>query len=675
MAVVPMHRVSICALNKDRKAVLETIQRLGVVEIQDTKAPDELFTKSDTSASRAVFDKNVQLSALALEVLDAYAPEKASPFASLEGRQELSLADYDVFGEENSEVMRVAYRLVTLSKEIAEKKAETIKLESQIEALTPWLALPVSLRYQGSRTTFTIIGAAAGELATEGILLSLAAAAPAMGPVQLDLVSSSKEQTCVMATCLRADAAALEEAMRSLGFARPASPPRLAPAMESDALKKQVRDNTEAIAMAENEIKTYAGVRRALRFMIDFFTLRTEKYAALDGLLQTRHAFVLTGYIPAPAEPLLQERLEHLFGAVAIEFTEPDPKEDVPVLLKNNSFAAPVEGVLESFSLPGRGELDPTSLMSFFYYFLFGLMLSDAGYGLLLTLACGGLLLKFKKMEQGMKRSLQMFMYCGISTTLWGIVFSSYFGDVVNIVSKTFFGKEVGIPPLWFSPIEDPMRMLMFSLAIGVAHLFFGLGVKLYALCRVGKYKDALYDVVFWYLLVGGLIVVLLSTQLFVDIAKLTFLLPPLAGNVGMALAGVGAVGIILTGGRESKSPVKRLLKGLYALYNVTGYLSDILSYSRLLALGLATGVIASVVNQMGAMGGNSVSGVILFVIVFLAGQAINFGIELLGAYVHTNRLQFVEYFGKFYEGGGRKFTPFAINTKYFKFKEELNNG
>ncbi len=217
--------------------------------------------------------------------------------------------------------------------------------------------------------------------------------------------------------------------------------------------------------------------------------------------------------------------------------------------------------------------------------------------------------------------------------------------------------------------------MLMFSLAVGVVHLFVGLGVKLYVLVKAGKYKDALYDVVFWYMVVGGAIALLLSTSMFAEIAQLNFTLPSAVGTVAAVAACIGAVGIILTGGRESKSPVKRLLKGAYALYNITGYLSDILSYSRLLALGLATGVIASVVNQMGAMGGKGPAGVILFVLVFIAGQAINFGIELLGAYVHTNRLQFVEFFGKFYDGGGEKFKPFAVNTKFFKFKEDIKNG
>ena len=145
-----------------------------------------------------------------------------------------------------------------------------------------------------------------------------------------------------------------------------------------------------------------------------------------------------------------------------------------------------------------------------------------------------------------------------------------------------------------------------------------------------------------------------------------------MAGTIGIAVAGIGAVGILLTAGRESRSPFKRLLKGAYGLYGVTGYLSDILSYSRLLALGLATGVIATVVNSMGIMLGGGIVGAIVFILVFFVGHTLNLAINLLGAYVHTNRLQFVEFFGKFYEGGGRAFRPFAVHTQYYNIKEDF---
>ena len=241
---------------------------------------------------------------------------------------------------------------------------------------------------------------------------------------------------------------------------------------------------------------------------------------------------------------------------------------------------------------------------------------------------------------------------------------------MVAVFSKTFLGNEVVLAPLWFAPVDDPMRMLMFSMLVGIIQIFTGLALCGYQLLRQKRVKDAIYDVAFWYLLVGGLIFALLSSDMFSQIAKMDKL-PAIFGTVGGVCAAIGAIGILLTGGRESKNPVKRLLKGAYALYNVTGYLGDILSYSRLLALGLATGVIAEVINSMAVMAGGGVVGFIAFLIIFVFGHTVNIGINLLGAYVHTNRLQFVEFFGKFYSGDGRKFAPFADHTKYFKIREE----
>ncbi|MEG2852483.1 MAG: V-type ATPase 116kDa subunit family protein, partial [Hydrogenoanaerobacterium sp.] len=224
----------------------------------------------------------------------------------------------------------------------------------------------------------------------------------------------------------------------------------------------------------------------------------------------------------------------------------------------------------------------------------------------------------------------------------------------------------------WFEPVKEPMRMLVFAFLLGIIHLFAGLAMKLAQCIKDKKYLDALYDAGFWYMLVGGGIIYLLTVPMFTEMLGVSFILPPVLGTIATVMACVGAVGIIFTSGRDSRNWFKRLLKGLYGLYNVTGYLSDILSYSRLLALGLATGVIATVINQMGSMGGGGIGGAIMFILVFLVGHTINIGINLLGAYVHTNRLQFVEFFGKFYEGGGRKFMPFTENTKYYKIREDI---
>ena len=270
-----------------------------------------------------------------------------------------------------------------------------------------------------------------------------------------------------------------------------------------------------------------------------------------------------------------------------------------------------------------------------------------------------------------MKNTLTMFLYCGISTMFWGIMFGSYFGDVVDVVSENFFGRKVSIPPVWFFPVVDPMRLLVFSMLLGVIHLFTGLTMKLVQCLKAKDYKAAIYDVGFWYVLLTGSIIVLLSADIFTETFNLGFQLSKQFGTIGGILMGLGGVGVILTSGRESKNPFKRLLKGLYGVYGITGYLSDVLSYSRLLALGLATGVICTVINKMAAMTGDGIIGAIFFTIIFLVGHTINIGINALGAYVHTNRLQYVEFFGKFYGGGGQEFHPFGLKTKYYKIKEK----
>ena len=366
----------------------------------------------------------------------------------------------------------------------------------------------------------------------------------------------------------------------------------------------------------------------------------------------------------------LEEKLNSRF-TVSIETEAPSEEDDPPVLLKNGTFASSAEGVTASFGLPAKGEMDPTGVMSICYVFLFGLMLSDAAYGVIVFAACLWALKKYPRMDQGMAKTLRLFMYCGLSTLFWGIMFSGYFGDAVDVISRTFFGTQVSIPALWFIPLNNPMKLLMYSMLFGAIHLYLGLGLKGYMLIRDKKYLDFFCDVILWYAFLTGLVLILLPTELFGSIAQTTIVFPAAVNTLAKVLAIAGAAGILLMSGRSSKNPVLRIALGAYDLYNITGWVSDVLSYSRLLALGLATGVIASVVNQMGSMAGGGVLGAIVFILVFIAGHTFNLGINLLGAYVHTCRLQYVEFFGKFYEGGGKAFHPFKENTKYIEIKED----
>ena len=173
MAVLQMKRINICALKKDRKPVLELLQRRGAVEVDSVLPEDSVFSRTDTSANRSVFQKNITAAASALEILGQYAPEKKSMFASLEGRELKTGRDYDAFAQKYDTVMENVYQITALSRSIAENKSEITKLEGQVEALQPWLGLELSMRFKGTGRTRAFIGTLPGDMDLETILTGL----------------------------------------------------------------------------------------------------------------------------------------------------------------------------------------------------------------------------------------------------------------------------------------------------------------------------------------------------------------------------------------------------------------------------------------------------------------------------------------------------------------------
>ncbi|HPU63803.1 MAG TPA: V-type ATP synthase subunit I, partial [Mobilitalea sp.] len=522
--------------------------------------------------------------------------------------------------------------------------------------------------FKGTKHTAGFIGTLPREWTLDEIYEKLAA----YMPLDVEIISATKEQTCIFVLCTNAFKDNVFETLRAMDFTLPSISFEKAPAEQLKDFEKQAEEIKGRINTYMEEMKSYDKSREDMYFLLDYETIRIEKYDVIGNLLQSKNVFIITGFIPEKDAKHIEEELTSKFD-LAVEVTEPKKKDQVPVLYKNNGFCEPLEGIVNSFSPPGKGEIDPTMVMSLFYYMLFGLMLSDAGYGFLMAAGCAFALYKFRNtMERSMKNTLKMYLYCGISTVFWGIMFGSYFGDIFDVVGTTFFGVEKVpvIPPLWFFPVEKPMLMLTFCMAVGIFHLLIGLAMKGYQAIKHKDYKSLVYDAVFWITLLISCVLLLLSMEMIKNILGINIELPAYAVKAAGILAIISAAGIILTNGRESKNPFKRILKGLYALYGISGYLSDVLSYSRLLALGLATGVIGSVINKMAAMAAGGFFGPVIFTVIVIIGHALNIGINALGAYVHTNRLQYVEFFGKFYEGGGTLFKPFGMHTKYYKIKD-----
>ncbi|MGI6161236.1 MAG: V-type ATP synthase subunit I [Christensenellales bacterium] len=671
MAVLPMNKICICAIKKDRKDLLEFLQRQGCVEVKDGAKEDNIFTKTDTSGTRSTLKKGFEAAVSCGEILDRYCNIKRPMTAFLHGRKSISVQESNDFYNQKNQVLSAANHIIHLENTITAAKEELVRLDDFEKALEPWLNLPVPQTFQGTKKTVVFIGSVASEYTKEKLGERLIEATPELDAFHIEIIYTSKEQTCFYMIALNKDAALAEEALRSVGFSAPSHASNRVPRRHKEHIEKQRQQNLQLISKAEQEIIAHMHIREDLRFFEDHLRMREEKYSVIERLMHSRHAFILQGYIAEKDSQRLIDEITKRFDC-AVEIEPAINDENAPVKIENKRFFEPAESTLESYSLPGEGEIDPTPVMSVFYYIMFGLMFSDAGYGLIMAGVCGALLMMHKNMPKNWKKNIRLFFWCGVSTVFWGIIFSSYFGDVLNVVSKNFFGREIGIPPVWFAPLDSPMKLLVFCLGIGIVHLVTGYIMKAITYAKNKQYIDIIYDVVYPVAILFGLVTVLMSSDMFYSMAGFKLYLSKTAESVCLGVAVFCIVGVLLTGGRESKSWFKRILKGIYELYNVlAGWLGDILSYSRLLALGLATGVIASVINSLGTMTGSGIMGFLAFIVIFIIGHALNFGINVLGAYVHSNRLEFVEFFGKFYEGGGRKFLPYSMNTKYYLIEEE----
>ena len=671
MSVVKMQKFLLCGLESDREPLLKALQKNGQLHLKAQTPEDPSFRPPASAQEKSSCEKIAQNMLNALTVLDTYAPAKGGLLDSLKGRKPLTSGRWEERSALEAQAVEAAARIQGLQKELSEQTAREVRLQAALEPLVPWASLPVPLDYGGTKNCKAIIGALPGQWTADSVEQLLAQEAPEAESFTAEVISSEPSQTCLMVLALRSEADRLEDVLRRKGFARPAQAPEgVLPSEYRRDLEKQIARAREEQEATREELAACGGSRTLLQFCYDDNVLKAQRKDALGKALSTGRVIVFSGYLPAGSAEAVKKQLEDAF-VCSMELSDASDDPEAPVLLKNNPFSEPTESVVLSYGAPHKGEVDPTLIMSFFYYFLFGLMLSDAGYGLVMAIGCFAVLRLFPKIGSGLKQMLKMFFWCGVSTTFWGVMFGSYFGDAIPVIADKFFHTTVTVPALWLVPLEEPMTLLIWCFAFGIVHLFVGLGIKGYMLLRDKQWLDFFAGVLCWYFLLIGLLLMLLPTDIYASIAGAAVPLPKAVSVLAVILAVIGALGIIFFTAHRRKNFGLRIAMGAYELYGATSWLSDILSYSRLLALGLATGVIATVFNQMAAMVVNTdtvfstIVSVILFATIFLVGHVLNMAINLLGAYVHTNRLQYVEFFGKFYEGGGEEYAPLsAENTQ-----------
>ncbi|MBR4030634.1 MAG: V-type ATP synthase subunit I [Clostridia bacterium] len=650
--IAKMKTITVIGLNSDRKEVMELLQKSSSVEFTETEKDDGL-NSIDVSDRIMQFERYLTATEQALSILEEFVPKKTGLFSV---RKPASSAKYSMKPDEAKTMGDLVLKIINAQKKMVENKAEIGRLNGKIAAIMPWKALDVPSNFGGTDKTETALYFLPGEHNEQEISEILG---DTESKLYYEIVSADKDATRVFFLFLKKDKEDAERALRESGFIPPTF------GLSSKTPNKKISQIKETIKELENDIKQQqafilnsAKRREEIELFYDHLVLRRDKYQDLEKLKKTDTTFILNGYVPEYRASHIEKLLTKHTSAY-VEFGDIPDDEEAPVLFRNNGFSKPVEGITSTYSMPGKTDIDPNGIMAFFYYLFFGMMFSDAGYGLLLALGAGYLGF-FAKAEASTKNSMRMFCYCGISTTFWGFMYGSFFGNAIPVVGNLFFGADWVLKPIWLDPVQEPLMLLIFSIGIGLLQIIIGLILKFYVLWRSGEKLSALFDVGFWLLVLTG-----------ISVLALGLVTGGIVTTIGTYMAITGAVGLVLTQGRSSKNIIGKLFGGILSLYDITSYVSDALSYSRLMALGLATGVIAQVINTMGSLAGGGPVGAILFIVVFVAGHAMNFAINCLGAYVHTNRLQYVEFFSKFYEGGGRAFTPLKMNTKYFEFTEE----
>ncbi|MBU2617772.1 MAG: V-type ATP synthase subunit I, partial [Euryarchaeota archaeon] len=395
------------------------------------------------------------------------------------------------------------------------------------------------------------------------------------------------------------------------------------------------------------EILNLLKYRPKLLAVYDHVYIEREREDVIKNLAKTEASFLIEGWIKKKDVETLKQRLRSVSSAVEISTRDPEEGEQVPVTLENITIVDPFEAVTEMYSQPKYTEIDPTPLVTVFFIIFFGICLSDAGYGIMLSTLS---ILMMKKYNMGStgKKFLRLLFIGGISSFFFGVLSGSWFGDLLRM------------PALWINPVDDPITMLVFALILGLIQIFVGIGVKMYNNIRRGNIKDAVFDQLTWSILLSGLVLIILAEMDIISIGKIPY-----------GVTGFGALSLVLTQGRHQKGMVKKIVVGLASLYGIIGYFSDVLSYSRLMALSLATIVLAMVFNTIAfIMKDIYLVGIFITAMVLIVSHFFILIIGTLGAFVHTMRLQYVEFFSKFYVGGGKKFSPFRMDTKYIEIEE-----
>ena len=650
MSVCTMKKLTVLAYDRDADAIVRKLMSLRCVEIRNTETRHGLLPV-DLAANEAQRQRTEQrLTAIrrVIPILAKYTRRRHG-IGRVVHRVDRHEFITDGRGENAwqtvEDTQKAQAHIDALTAEITEREAYLASLE-------PWLEYDAPLNVTGSTHTTLILGSTTGNVQIANFREELETAGAYAEEIQFD------EQLYLAVTCHKDDDAAVDKVLSTNGFLRITFPDTDVPARVAyERTEERLQELENEMIRAEEDLRDLSDALDDIEILCDIEATTLAVCMQKRKLAATKSCVVLQGWIPAQAEEAVVDALSKF--ECACETSEPEADEEPPVLLRNNRFAINFEWVIGMYSYPKYGAFDPTFIMSLFYFVIFGLMFADVGYGLLLIACCfGGI--KLLNPRTGMRRMLSMFGYCGISCVIMGVIFGGWFGDlpIAIMTNLLHLPVDTGVghffsSGLWFNPLDDPMTFLIFSLVVGAIHMITGMAINFYVLCKQGRAAEALCTILPYWVLFGGLALLLVNMML------------------GGIVSAVGALLILVLNGYGQKSIFSRIVKGLGGLYGLISYASDLLSYSRILALGLVAGVIAKVINLITMMGDGNPIGFVVMLLVLIVGHLLNIAINLLGTFIHASRLQYLEFFGKFFEDGGVPFDPALPAQEY---SEEISD-
>ena len=474
MAIVEMSKLSVICLNSRKKKFIKELMDLGVVEIskpmsgsEENVIPEGTFL-ANNSAEVSHLDAQIAAYGAAIDILDSYYDGKKSLFNT---RKEVTEEDFIRNVEQNeSYVKEIAEKISVLQKKINDNKAEINRLSILIKGLEPWRDFDLPLENTGTKTSTIFTGVVPIKTNTDNLLNAVLEEAPS---AVIQKVSSDKIQNYLCFICLKEEKPKVLETLRQFSFTSVVLNDNSGTAAEAiSKYEKTTARLNEEIELSVSELKELSKDIEKIEYIYDDLLIKRDRAKAVGDFINTKKVFCFDGWLPVDSIEKVKQVLDK--NECYYEISEPIKNEETPIMLKNNKFASPFEAVTVMYSMPLATEVDPTPIMAPFYFLFFGLMLSDAAYGIILSLACFALLKKFK-LEGTMKKMVTMFFWCGISTFFWGALFGGWFGDAVAVFSKTFLGREIVINPIWIDPLQEPMTLLIFSLILGAIHMFVGI--------------------------------------------------------------------------------------------------------------------------------------------------------------------------------------------------------